>query len=169
MVGRFQVMALLQAARATVLGYSQEEAESFGLNRAIFYAAAKRGFHGKPRHTGAVEQHDKAPAASERTNPVHTDTIGNETAYYVEQDGKKRYVIGDAVQEPEDFRRQVAQRFGPAFPHAWDQAMQLVQQADRSTLESQHRFYEGVYQPHRDELAAAWSALSQHPAQSAGE
>jgi hypothetical protein len=44
MVGRFQVMAILQAARAKVLGYSLNEAKSFGLNRAIFYAAAKRGF-----------------------------------------------------------------------------------------------------------------------------
>jgi hypothetical protein len=41
MVGRFQVMALLQAARAKALGYPLDEAESFGLNRAIFYAAAK--------------------------------------------------------------------------------------------------------------------------------
>ena len=46
MVGRFQVMALLQAARAKVLGYPLDEAQSFGLNRAIFYAAAKRGFKG---------------------------------------------------------------------------------------------------------------------------
>jgi hypothetical protein len=36
MVGRFQVMALLQAARAKVLGYPLDEAQSFGLNRAIF-------------------------------------------------------------------------------------------------------------------------------------
>ncbi len=43
-VGRFQVMALLQAARAFVLGLPIESAKSFGLNRAIFYAAAKRGF-----------------------------------------------------------------------------------------------------------------------------
>jgi len=44
MVGRFQVMATLQAARAYALGYSLDEAKSFGLNRAIFYAAAKKGF-----------------------------------------------------------------------------------------------------------------------------
>ena len=44
MVGRFQVMAPLQAARAQALGKPREDAESFGLNRAIFYAAAKRGF-----------------------------------------------------------------------------------------------------------------------------
>ena len=43
-VGRFQVMATLQAARGHVLGYRLDEAQSLGLDRAIFYAAAKRGF-----------------------------------------------------------------------------------------------------------------------------
>ncbi len=45
-VGRFQVMSLLQAARAYVLGLPLESAHSWGLNRAIFIAAAKRGFKG---------------------------------------------------------------------------------------------------------------------------
>ena len=48
-VGRFQVMATLQAARARTLGLDLDEAKSWGLNRAVFYAAAKRGF----RHGGA--------------------------------------------------------------------------------------------------------------------
>ncbi|MBC7189152.1 hypothetical protein H5U35_02900, partial [Candidatus Aerophobetes bacterium] len=43
-IGRFQVMATLQAARAFLLGLPLESAKSWGLNRAIFYAAAKRGF-----------------------------------------------------------------------------------------------------------------------------
>ena len=43
-VGRFQVMATLQAARAKILGLPLASAKSWGLNRAIYYAAAKRGF-----------------------------------------------------------------------------------------------------------------------------
>ena len=43
-IGRFQVMAMLQAARAYRLGLPLESSLSWGLNRAIFYAAAKRGF-----------------------------------------------------------------------------------------------------------------------------
>jgi hypothetical protein len=43
-VGRFQVMATLKAARAYLLGKSLFTAKSFGLNRAIFYAVAKKGF-----------------------------------------------------------------------------------------------------------------------------
>ena len=111
MVGRFQVMALSQVARAKALGYPLDEAESFGLNRAIFYVAAK----------------------------------------------KKRYMMGEEILEPDDFRRRVAERFGQAFPRSWEQAVQMT---DRAALEARCKFNEKVYKPRRDELATAWSALS---------
>jgi len=41
-IGRFQVMGLLQAARYYLLTDDLERAKSFGLNRAIFYAWAKK-------------------------------------------------------------------------------------------------------------------------------
>jgi hypothetical protein len=56
-------------------------------------------------------------------------------------------------------RRQKA-REGRAFPKAWEQALQVVAQTDRATLESQRKFYEEVYKPRRDDLAKAWSELS---------
>jgi len=161
MVGRFQVMALLQAARAKVLGYPLDEAQSFGLNRAIFYAAAKRGFKGGTSTKQPGEQHTfKETSGRSVAKTVQQDVLGNEIAYYVEADGKKRYVMGDEILEPEDFKREIEQRFGQAFPKAWEQALQIVEQADRATLESQRKFYEEVYKPRRDELAKAWSALS---------
>ncbi|MFL5625871.1 MAG: hypothetical protein ACJ788_09805 [Ktedonobacteraceae bacterium] len=161
MVGRFQVMALLQAARAKNLGYPLDEAESFGLNRAIFYAAAKRGFKGatSAKHPGEQYVFKEGPAESV-TRTIQEDALDNEKAYYVEKEGKKRYVMGDEVMEPEDFQRQVAQRFGQAYPQAWEQALQIVGQMERATLESQRKFYEEVYKPRRDALAKAWSALS---------
>ncbi len=163
MIGRFQVMALLQAARAYVLGAPLDEAESFGLNRAIFYAAAKRGFQRGTRARKPGEVHSLKATPSQRvTKPVQAAQVGKETAYAVELDGKKQYVIGEEVQEPADFHRQVASRFGPAFLQAWEQAVQLVEQADPSTLESPQKFYEEVYRPRRDELAAAWTELSKH-------
>lgn len=160
MIGRFQVMAILQAARATVLGYSRDEAESFGLNRAIFYAAAKKGFKGKsPKHPG--EQHTlRETPWGKRTATLQQDVLGDEIAYYVEVGGKKRYVMGEDILEPEDFRRQIERRFGHAFPQAWKQALQIVEQTDRATLASQRHFYEEVYKPRRDELAHIWSMLS---------
>ena len=161
MVGRFQVMALLQAARAKALGYPLDEAESFGLNRAIFYAAAKRGFKrgASSKHQGEQHTLKEAPGKS-ITKTIQQDALGDETAYYVEMDGKKRYVMGDEILEPDDFNKQVAERFGHAFPQAWEQAVQIVEQTDRATLESRRHFYEEVYKPRRDELAKAWSALS---------
>jgi len=154
-------MALLQAARAKVLGYPLDEAESFGLNRAIFYAAAKRGFKDSTaaKHPGEQHVFQEAPLKSV-TKTVQQDAIGNEMAYYVEVEGKKRYVMGEELLSPEDFDKQVAQRFGQAFPKAWEQALQVVAQTDRATLESQRKFYEEVYKPRRDELAKAWSELS---------
>jgi hypothetical protein len=161
MVGRFQVMALLQAARAKALGYPLDEAQSFGLNRAIFYAAAKRGFKGGKSTKQPGEQHTfKGTSGRSVDKTVKQDMLGNEIAYYVDMDGKKRYVMGDEILEPEDFQRQIEQRFGRAFPRAWEQALQIVEQADKATLESQRKFYEDVYQPRRDALAKAWSALS---------
>jgi hypothetical protein len=162
MVGRFQVMALLQAARAKALGYPLDEAESFGLNRAIFYAAAKRGFKGGSGSKHAGEQHVLTGTPGRNvTKTIQQDALGDEVAYYVEMDGKKRYVMGEEILvEPGDFRRQVAERFGQAFPQAWEQAVQIVERTDRATLESRRKFYEEVYQPRRDELAKAWTALS---------
>ena len=161
MVGRFQVMALLQAARAKALGCPPDEAESFGLVRAIFYAAAKRGFKGATSGKHPGEQHVlKESPGRNITKAIQQDVFGDEGAYYVEMDGKKRYVMGDEVLEPGDFRRQVAEWFGQAYPQAWEQAQQIVEQADRATLESRRKFYEEVYKPRRDELAKAWSALS---------
>ena len=161
MIGRFQVMALLQAARAKVLGYPLDEAQSFGLNRAIFYAAAKRGFKGRTgaKHPGEQYVLQETPSKS-ITTTLQQDTIGNEIAYYVELEGKKRYVMGEEILSPEDFDKQIAQRFGQAFPKAWEQALQVVAQTDRATLESQREFYEEVYKPRRDDLAKAWSELS---------
>jgi hypothetical protein len=95
------------------------------------------------------------------TKTIQQDALGDEVAYYVEMDGKKRYVMGEEILvEPGDFRRQVAERFGQAFPQAWEQAVQIVERTDRATLESRRKLYEEVYQPRRDELAKAWTALS---------
>ncbi len=65
-VGRFQVMAILQAARARTFGLPLATAQSWGLNRAIFYAAAKRGFKGapgpsKPPKSAASATHSATP------------------------------------------------------------------------------------------------------------
>ncbi|MDQ7821094.1 MAG: hypothetical protein RB150_11170 [Armatimonadota bacterium] len=146
-MGRFQVMAVLQAARAQVLGLPLEAALSWGLNRAIWYAAAKRGFVGPPGRTPS------APGG----RAVSEFRLGDEKAYAVTVEGTTLCTIGGEVQRPEDFHRQVASRFGKAFDQAWREAMSLVAGYPRAVLESGQQFYALVYRPRRDTLAARWN------------
>lgn len=153
-VGRFQVMATLQAARALILGLPEPFAKSWGLNRAIFYAAAKRGFKGKPPAA--------RPLAEIRAKPIMESPeayyLGTEMAYKAQgKDGKTYFTIGEQMQTEKDFERQVESRFGGKFDHAWKESIELVKQFDREVLLSQQDFFELVYRPNRDELASKWT------------
>ncbi len=137
-------MATLQAARAKVLGLPLASAKSWGLNRAIFYAAAKRGFKG-------------TPGATKRPSSVREFWLGDDKAYAMTAGGRAFFTIGGEVQKPEDFEHQVVRRFVGTFREAWKEAIDLVQRYDRKVLESQTGFYLQVYRPRRDELAKKWN------------
>jgi hypothetical protein len=160
-VGRFQIMALLQAARAHILGLSEESAFSWGLNRAIFYAAAKKGFKKAlppPRLEELFPQKRKEEIERLRkTFGVYH--LGDEMAYSVEIDGKLLFTIGKEIQDEKAFKKQIASRFGDLFSQAWEEALNICRQYDKGVLLSQRYFYETVYKPRRDELAKKWSEL----------
>jgi len=161
-VGRFQVMATLQAARAYVLGMPVDSAKSFGLNRAIFYAAAKRGFKGKGGVKPPTQFKSKEKTYSDREikkmqKSFSMTSIGDEAAYNIEIDGKKLFVIGSEVQSPDDFAKQIARRFGKNFSKAWKEAVKICKDYDKGVLLSQRYFYETIYKPRRDELAKEWT------------
>jgi len=82
-VRRFQVMATLQAARAHVLGLPLESAYSWGLNRSIFYAAAKRGFAG-----GAATSAGGKSGSSSRDGPSDVYYLGEDMAFKSDQPGR---------------------------------------------------------------------------------
>lgn len=164
-VGRFQVMALLQAARAYLLGMPLDSAKSWGLNRAIFYAAAKRGFKGR-----RALPFDRTALPAERLPREKIEEIegsygifhlGDEMAYRVEMDGRPIFTIGNELQTPEDFAKQIESRFGRAFEEAWREAVEMCKGFDRGVLLSQRYFYETVYKPRRDELASRWTELAE--------
>lgn len=160
-VRRFQVMAILQAARANVLGLPQDSAYSWGLNRAIFYAAAKRGFKGGGAKTGgrslgAESKKGGAPAKIEEF------FLGDEKAYLDKKSSKKGepfFEIGNETQTAGDFQKQIASRFGDKvnFLEAWEEALKIVKGFGENTLKSQHEFYESVYKPRRDVLSKKWT------------
>ena len=162
-MGRFQVMALLQAARANVLGLQTELAFSWGLNRAIFYAAAKRGFRRKPEYAPRPSEAVKQKPVLE-TKEVYY--LGDEMAYKREVGEKTYFTIGGDVQTSEEFKKQIEQRFGPVFSKAWTEALELMNQFNRETLLSQRLFYERVYKPRRDELAKKWSLVAKEMSKS---
>ncbi|MFX1582497.1 MAG: hypothetical protein ACFFCJ_09795 [Promethearchaeota archaeon] len=155
-VGRFQVMALLQAARAHILGLGIPSAKSWGLNRAIFYAAAKRGFKGqKPVKRSRIEI--KKKPITETPEAYH---LGSEVAFKAPQnDGPLYFTIGGKIQTEEEFTRQIEARFGTAFDQAWQDALEYVGTFEKETLISQTGFFNSVYKPRRDELASKWSNL----------
>lgn len=152
-VGRFQVMATLQAARAYTLGLPMESACSWGLNRAIFIAAAKRGFKGKARGEEGGKRR------SSKGGDVYK--MGDDSAFKTERSGVLLFTIGGEVQTKERFERQVEARFGGAFDDAWKEALEYVGSFDKQTLLSADAFFAEVYRPRRDQLAERWSLLSE--------
>jgi len=156
-VGRFQVMATLQAARAYVLGLPLESAQSWGLNRSIFYAAAKRGFKGGPGVEG------KGTKARGTSKGAGTYFLGDEMAFKDEKGGVLRFTIGGKVQTKEDFEKQIKARFSGSFPQAWKEALSYVKGFPRNVLLSGEGFFNDVYRPKRDELAEKWTEMGESP------
>jgi hypothetical protein len=156
-VGRFQVMATLQAARAKTLGLSMTEAKSWGLNRAIFYAAAKRGFKERRVPTRRPEEIGRKPVKKMRDAYF----LGDEMAYVSKKGRRSYFTIGGEPQTESDFKRQIENRFGKAFSEAWNESLEIVQQYPKDVLLSQSGFFEDVYRPRRDELASKWTEMSE--------
>ena len=151
------MMALLQAARAKRLGFSVVEAKSWGLNRAIFYAAAKRGFKGKKVPSLIREEIPKKPVEKRKTAYY----LGDEMAYSSKKGGRLYFTIGETLQTEGDFERQIMRRFGSIYSKAWKEALQIVHQYPREILLSQKNFFQEVYRPRRDELASKWTEMTE--------
>jgi hypothetical protein len=148
-LGRFQVMALLQAARYYALTGDLEKAKSFGLNRAIFYAWAKHyGPAARPRR-GEEKPKPRRPPSPSRAEEVSESEVLGETVY-VTKDGW--FAMGGVAQKPSDYDRQVARVIDAAVPYeeAWRKALEYVRSFPRSVLEDPQEFYRRVYEPVRD-------------------
>lgn len=142
-IGRFQVMALLQAARYYLLKGDIDKAMSFGLNRAIFYAWAK---HTKVRYSKRRFAGGGELRYPEEYKP---ESIGDERAF-VSSDGL--FIIGDNVQRPENYKRQIANKINPVISYdiAWKAALNYLKHFPQPILLSQKDFYEKAYLPIRD-------------------
>ena len=147
-VGRFQVMALLQAARYYLLTGDLEKAKSFGLNRAIFYAWAK--YHGRERvfKRRRVVREVETATVEKGKKLVY---VGDEGAFISERGWFK---IGDKEQLPSDYDREIARKINTIVPYslAWKKAIEYLQRFPRKVLLSQRKFYEEAYKKVRDDF-----------------
>ncbi|MEZ0394001.1 MAG: hypothetical protein ABWK00_03000, partial [Desulfurococcaceae archaeon] len=148
-IPRFQVMALLQAARYYALAGDIEKAKSFGLNRAIFYAYLKhygRGAGRTRKGEPLAGGHGNIGAGLARAWPLRDEAE-------LSSDGL--FMIGGREQRPEDFDREVARRVDGIIPFeiAWEAALKYVSKFPREVLEDPQKFYELVYEPVRDSFA----------------
>lgn len=158
-ITRFIVMAILQAARARKLGLPLPSACSWGLNRAIFYAAAKQGFV----HPGGGGGPDGSPegtasGAERRGTEV---PVGDDHGYRDPTRATLYFVIGGKTQTEREYAGQIEARFGTpaAYARAWAEAEAIIGAQDPEDLRSGRRFYASVYKPRRDALRERWSTF----------
>lgn len=144
-IGRFEVMALLQAARYYLLTGDIDKAKSFGLNRAIFYAWAKKHVRAKP------------PTLKGGIEGVKTCTGGGRDIVYVGDEGayisrNGYFIIGDEEQKPVDYDRQIARRISSVIPYekAWEAAIEYLKSIPKTVLLNQQKFFSRAYEPVRD-------------------
>ncbi len=146
-VGRFQVMALLQAARYYLLYGDLEKAKSFGLNRAIFYAWAK---HYGPHKRTPWRQVGKTTRTTGTTDDKRFVEVAGEKVQ-LGPDGY--FMMGGVEQTPRDFDRQVTARFeaaGVSWEKAWEAALRYLSRFPKTVLKDPQKFYSMVYEPVRD-------------------
>ncbi|KSW12783.1 hypothetical protein CF15_07750 [Pyrodictium occultum] len=152
-VGRFQVMALLQAARHYRLRGDLEKAKSWGLNRAIFYAWAKHYGPRGWRRAARLEELLRRPSGAEEGRAGRCpEGMVEELGECVAIGPRGWYSIGGEEQTPRDFDREVASRASRVVPwdKAWQAALEYVSLFPEWVLRDPQRFYKLVYEPVRD-------------------
>ena len=151
-LGRFQVMALLQAARHYLLTGDLDKAKSFGLNRAIFYAWAK--------HYGRFYAGRKATSLARRIRAVSSgEEVPESSRKLVKMAGEEVFVsprgycvMGGKEQLPEDYDRNVVDKIEAIIPYdvAWEAAIKYLSKFPKHVLTDPRKFFEKVYKPVRD-------------------
>ena len=151
-IGRFQVMALLQAARHYIFHKDLDKAKSFGLNRAIFYAWAKYyGPHKWPIRLMRIEEALRRQArgvGSIKCPEGYVEVLGE----CITVSPRGYYMIGDQEQLPIDYDRQVTKKLKPLLDpeKAWKAALEYVSNFPDYILRDPQKFYKYVYEPIRD-------------------
>jgi len=159
-VGRFQVMGLLQAARYYLLYGDLDKAKSFGLNRAIFYAWAKKRGQVAARKAYGVSVTARPRASSKGKEGVKLVEVAGEEAF---QTPSGFFTMGGEEQRPEDYDRQITEKIESVVPYekAWEAALKYLRKFPKHVLLDPRKFYEKVYKPVRDDFNTILEALKE--------
>ncbi|HIQ10781.1 MAG TPA: hypothetical protein EYH26_02250 [Pyrodictium sp.] len=152
-IGRFQVMALLQAARYYLIMGDLEKAKSWGLNRAIFYAWAK--YYGpsqqpwRYRLDRLLHRPKLVEGKTEKKCPEGFKEVLGEC---VQVSSRGWFVIGGQEQTPLDFEKQVKMKVQKvlSWDLVWKAALDYVSKFPEWVLKNPQKFYKFVYEPIRD-------------------
>ncbi len=151
-IGRFQVMALLQAARYYLLTGDLDAAKSWGLNRAIFYAWAKYyGPHRQPYRSWRVDRIVVEGGERKRKGKCPEGMI-EVFGECVQKGPRGFFSIGGEEQTPRDFDREVVLKLKGLmdWDRVWKAALNYVKLFPKPVLKDPQRFFKYVYEPVRD-------------------
>ena len=154
-IGRFQVMALLQAARYYLLAGGLEKAKSWGLNRAIFYAWAKYYGPSQQPWRYKLDQLLRRPQlAKSRAGRKCPEGFEEVLGECVQVSPRGWFMIGGQEQTPLDFERQVKMKVQKVLPWdlVWKAVLDYVSKFPEWVLKNPQKFYKFVYEPVRDTL-----------------
>jgi len=165
MIGRFQVMCILQYLRFKRLGLEDEQAKSLALCRAIFYARAKYGFFPKAKtKTEFFKVAEEKWRKLKRKYGIHPENIdikiiGGDRAYSaVLPNGKELFFIGEEIQDNEKWYKSVIRRFGEEiYKEVLKEAEEYIDSFDDSVLMNGQYFFNKVYKPVRDKFKDEWN------------
>jgi hypothetical protein len=129
-----------------------EKAESFGINRAIFYAWAKhygKGYISKTRER-RIYLEFLGKEVQEKGKKL--ERVAGEDVFVDEKTGL--YIIGEKPQTPEDYRKEIKEKIDGIIPYekAWEVAIKYVSSFPQNVLENQQKFFKEVYLPVRDKF-----------------
>ncbi len=151
-IGRFQVMALLQAVRYYLFNKDLVKAKSFGLNRAVFYAWAKYYGSRQPRKLSRVEEELRREIMRGKKPSKCPEGYVEVLGECIKVSPRGYYEIGGVEQDPYDYDRQVTFKVKPLIPpeKIWEEAIKYVSMFPEYVLKDPIKFYKYVYEPVRD-------------------
>jgi len=101
---------------------------------------------------GYAPKYSKTTVPSEfRKDKVLANVVGEQVYQDIE---KGYYIIGDKMQTPEDYDREIKDKIEPiiSYDKAWDATIKYVSSFPKEVLENQREFSEKVYLPIRDKF-----------------